>query len=159
MTAPFETTAENLRELRESRNLSQDQIASVLGLKGYHISNIEKKKRDLSRSEAALLNLYFFERMPFEIVGEKLLHSVLEFTEDQWKVICILAGRQGLTPGTWIANQIRAYLSMDDESRQIRENLEAQRRASNAGLIYLQELSDVAEDPPSEQTGTDDSKP
>lgn len=97
---------------------------------------------------AKLLNLYFFDMMPFDIAAETIIQSVLDFTEDQWKVICILAKRQGLTPGLWIANQIRAYLAMDDEARTQRANLEAQRRATNAGLQHLQELPKVAEDSP-----------
>jgi DNA-binding MarR family transcriptional regulator len=94
-----------------------------------------------------LLNLYFFDKMPFDITGESILNSMLDFTEDQWKVICVLAGRQGISPGTWIANQIRAYLAWDDEAKAERAKLEAARRASNAGLEHLQELQKVADDP------------
>lgn len=149
MSEHTEVTAQNLRYVRGARGMSQDEVAEIVGLKGYHISNIEKGRRELSPSEAALLNLYFFERMPFEIVGEKLLNSVLDFTEDQWRVICILAKRQGITPGQWIAAQIRAYLAMDDEAKAERLRLEDARRASTAGLSHLREVPKVAEDPPS----------
>lgn len=142
-----EVTAANLRYVRGSRGMSQDEVAEVLGLKGYHISKIEKGKRELSPAEASLLNLFFFDRMPFEIVSEKLLDSVLSFTEHQWRVICILAKRQGLSPGAWIAAQIRAYLAMDDEAKIERDRLEASHKASDAGVTHLQEVIKVAEDP------------
>jgi hypothetical protein len=94
-----------------------------------------------------LLNLYFFDKMPFDITGENLLPSMFDFTEDQWKVICVLAGRLGITPGVWISNQIRTYLAGDDKAMTLRKELEAARRASSVGLTQLFEMQKVAEDP------------
>ncbi len=148
MTDPATITAENLREIRTARGLKQEEVAAILGLEKHNISKIERGKRTLSAPETALLNLYFFEKMPFDIVGEKILETVLDFTEDQWKVICILAKRQGIRPGVWISNQIRSYLAMDDEARAERLRLESERRASLPKTSHLQELPRVAEEPP-----------
>lgn len=93
-----------------------------------------------------LLNLYFFDVMPFDIVSEHLANSVLDFTEDQWKVICILAKRQGTSPGKWIADKIRWILAGDEQARTLQHALEATRRTGHPA--HLQELPKVAEDSP-----------
>jgi hypothetical protein len=96
-----------------------------------------------------LLDLYFFDVMPFDIVGEKLVESVLDFTEDQWKVICILAKRQGIPPAKWISNQIRTILASDDEARHERQLLERARVAgqqiseSGHGLHSIAKVADA----------------
>ena len=112
-----EVTAENLKLVRGSRGMNQDQVAEILGLAGYHISNVEKGRRALSPAEKALLDLYFFGTIPFEIVNEKLVRGVLDFSDLQWRTICILATRNSTTPGKWIANEIRGYLNHSEEGR------------------------------------------
>lgn len=120
-----EVTAENLKFVRGSQGMNQDQVAGILGLSGYHISNIEKGRRALSSAEKSLLDLYFFGKIPFEIVSEQLLGSVLEFTPRQWDVIRILANKSGnRSPGQWIAEKIRDYLAFSEEGKKtsIQEN-------------------------------------
>jgi transcriptional regulator with XRE-family HTH domain len=122
-----ECTAENLHELRRARGMNQDAIATILGLAGYHISNIEKGRRALSSAEKALLDLYFFGKIPFTIVNEKMLTSVLEFSPRQWDVIRILANKAGkISPGEWIAQRIRDYLSFNEQARDEARLLEEQ---------------------------------
>lgn len=124
----------------------QSEIAKAFEV---HPSTVKRwaEGGDIPPPTLKLLNLYFFEIIPFDIVSENLLNSVLSFTEHQWRVICILAKRQGQSPGEWIASQIRAYLAMDDEARSARERLEAAQKASSAGVSHLQEVMKVAEDP------------
>jgi hypothetical protein len=112
-----EVTAQNLRELRTQRGLKQEEIAAVLGLQKHNISKLETGTRALSAAEKALLDLYFFGIIPFEIVNEKILHGVLDFTENQWRAICIMATRNSTTPAKWIAKEIRSYLNYNEEGR------------------------------------------
>lgn len=141
-----EVTAKNLKELRKERGLKQEAIADVLGLEKHHISKIETGNRALSSAEASLLNLYFFDVMPFAIVGEKLVNSVLDFTEDQYRVICILASRRGVTPAVWIADQIRSYLAFNEEAKAETSKIVAERMARNASHFSVLETPKVAED-------------
>lgn len=119
-----EVTAENLRFIRALKDLNQDAIAGILGVPRNAISKIESGTRALASSEKALLDLYFFGKIPFEIVNEKLLSGVLSFSENQWRAICILANRDGTTPGKWIAREIRSYLTHNEQARQIMWDIE-----------------------------------
>lgn len=112
-----EVTAENLRFIRALKDLNQDAIAGILGVPRNAISKIESGTRSLAASEKALLDLYFFGIIPFEILNERLLHGVLDFSELQWRAISILATANGTTPGRWIANEIRAYLTHSEEGK------------------------------------------
>jgi transcriptional regulator with XRE-family HTH domain len=106
-----EVTAENLRFVRGSKGLTQDEIADLLGLQKSNVSNIENGRRTLSETEKQLLDWYFFgtipPRMPSSALSAK---GVLEFSETEWRIINIFANRAGQTPGKWIASQIRAHL-------------------------------------------------
>lgn len=118
MTPYSEVTAANLKCIRGARGMNQEQLGAILGLSGYHISNIENGRRLLSTAEKSLLDLYFFGTIPFEIVNEKLLGKVLDFTPRQWDVIRILANKEGKqTPGQWIAGKIRDYLAFTQADR------------------------------------------
>jgi transcriptional regulator with XRE-family HTH domain len=139
-----EATAQNLRELRTQRGLNQDEIATVLGLQKHNISKIETGTRALAPAEKALLDLYFFGKIPFDLVDEKVLDSVLDFSSDQWRVICILANRNSTTPGKWIANQIRSYLAWDPDAKAahaeiIRERFQSIPVEDNARSIVAEE--------------------
>lgn len=88
-----------------------------------------------------LLRLYFFGELPFELVREpRELSSVLEFSPDEWRIIEILARREGQTPTLWIRSQIRGYLNHNPRA------IEA-RRDSIYALDPI-ESSMVAEDTP-----------
>lgn len=144
------TEEQNIREALKTAAQNRGDISRIAKALSIAPSTVTRwvAGNEIPPPMIKLLNLYFFDKMPFDITGESLLPSMLDFTEDQWKVICILAGRQGISPGKWIANQIRTILASDDEARAEREKLEAARRASNAGLSHLHELPKVAEEPP-----------
>ena len=142
------TDEQHIREALKTASQNRGEISRIAKALSISPSTVTRwiAAGEIPPPMLKLLNLYLFDKMPFDIAGEKVLPSVLDFTEDQWKVICILAGRQGISPGKWIANQIRTILASDDEARAEREKLEAARRASNAGLSHLHELPKVAED-------------
>jgi transcriptional regulator with XRE-family HTH domain len=133
-----EVTAENLRFIRGAKGMNQAEIAELLGITQTAVSKIEKDQRTLSDSEKALLDLYFFGKMPFEIVNQPQLKSVLEFTPLQWRVITIIATKRGMTPSAWIADRIRDYLAFNEEARKISEE--------DTPPAHLQSLPKVAED-------------
>jgi transcriptional regulator with XRE-family HTH domain len=95
-----------------------------------------------------LLNLYFFGIIPFEIVNEKplALQHILDFTEDQFRVITILATRQSTTPAKWIADKIRWILAGDAEARAATQGLEADRRRDNLKSLPQLDSAKVADD-------------
>lgn len=110
-----EITAENLKQIRDERDLTQDDIGEILGLQGYHVSNIEKGRRALSDSEKKLLDWYFFGSVPPRITATQTdLSKVLDFDEAEWKIIGHIARRQGLNESEWIAQRIRDYLAVLD---------------------------------------------
>jgi transcriptional regulator with XRE-family HTH domain len=137
-----EVTAENLRFIRGSKGINQAEIASMLGIPINAVSKIEGGKRGLSDSEKALLDLYFFGKMPFEIVNQALLKSVLEFTPLQWRVITIIATKRGMKPGGWIADRIRDFLAFNEEAREI----SAEHDQSDTSHAHLHPMDKVAED-------------
>jgi transcriptional regulator with XRE-family HTH domain len=111
-----EVTAENLKFVRGANGLNQDQVAEILGLQGYHVSNIEKGRRTLSDSEKKLLDWYFFGKIPERITAFPMdLQGVMEFDEAEWKILTMLAARDGFSsPREWIAKKIRDYLAVFD---------------------------------------------
>jgi|694.fasta_scaffold106970_3 transcriptional regulator with XRE-family HTH domain len=135
-----EVTAENLRFIRGSKGMNQTEIADLLGIPINAISKVEGGKRALSDAEKSLLDLYFFGKMPFEIVNQPQLKNVLELTPMQWRVITIIATKRGMTPSSWIADRIRDYLAYDEQARQT---------ALDLGMPFLpnlQAIEKVAED-------------
>lgn len=122
MNEPTEITGESLKLLRGSKGLNQTEVGEIIGLDGYHVSNIEKGRRAISPSEMKLLRLYFFGEIPFDLVHqEKPLGTILEFTEDEWKIIEILALRAGQKPPQWIRGQILAYLDHNPRAAEARK--------------------------------------
>lgn len=112
-----EVTAENLRFIRGLKDMNQDAIAEILGIPRNAISKIESGTRSLATSEKSLLDLYFFGKLPFELVNEKNIRGVLDFSDLQWRAICIMATRNSTTPAKWIAKEIRSYLNYNEEGR------------------------------------------
>lgn len=100
---------------------------------------------DIPPPMLALLDLYFFGTIPFDIANEKLMHGVLDFTEDQWRVICILANRTSTTPGKWIADKIRWLINIDPEAQAELLAIQAERRNQNQPPALLTPIA--AEDP------------
>ena len=59
-----------------------------------------------------LLRLYLFGEIPFSMLRDPdQASSLLEFSEDEWRLITILAARAGQEPRAWIRSQILAYLA------------------------------------------------
>lgn len=114
-----ETTADNLKFLRGSQGMNQAQIAKVLGISGNAVSKIELGLRDLTAAEKKILDLYFFGKLPDGILRptEEIGHT-LDLTEQEWKVIEILALRAGQTPAQWIRTKILDYLAFSAETRE-----------------------------------------
>lgn len=94
--------------------MNQDDVAAILGLQGYHVSNIEKGRRALADSEKRLLDWYFFGILPPKIITSASdLRGVLEFDEAEWKAVSLMAARDGKkSPGEWIASRIRDYIAL-----------------------------------------------
>lgn len=59
-----------------------------------------------------LLRLYLFGEIPFSMLRDPdQARSLLEFSEEEWRLITILAARAGQEPRAWIRSQILAYLA------------------------------------------------
>jgi len=118
MAEHSEVTAGTLHEIRTAKSFTQDEVGAVIGLKGYHISQIESGRRNLSEAEKRLLDLYFFGTIPPGTVRQPGdLGNTLDFTTDEWRVIEILARRAGQTPPEWIRTKVLDYLAFSFEGR------------------------------------------
>ena len=142
----LEDVREALRSAGKARKGSE--IASALKVTPSTVSRWISGKLAISPSDEMMLRLYFFGTIPFEITNEKLLNRVLDFTEDQYRVICILASRRGTTPAKWIADQIRSYLAFNDEAKAETSKIVAARMARNASHLTVMESPKVAENHP-----------
>jgi transcriptional regulator with XRE-family HTH domain len=105
-----EVTADNLRFIRGSRGMNQDEVAEILGIAGNQVSKIEKGIRALSDAEKRLLDWYFFGTLPPRLIQTLDLQGVLEFTEDEWNIIGLMAKRAGQTHAQFIRSSILGYL-------------------------------------------------
>ena len=123
------------------------EIASALKVTPSTVSRWISGKLVISPSDEMLLKLYFFGTIPFEITNEKLLNSVLDFTEDQYRVICILATRQSTSTGKWIADKIRSYLAFNEDAKTETSQIVAERMARNATHLQILPDAKVAEEP------------
>lgn len=65
--------------------------------------------------------------MPFDLIGTRHLHGILDFTTDQWRVIETMARRESTTPGKWIANKIRSYLAFNEQAKSVQSEIVRQR--------------------------------
>jgi transcriptional regulator with XRE-family HTH domain len=107
-----ETTAENLKAIRDERDLTQDDVAAILGIPRNAVSKIETGTRALSDAEKKILDWYFFGIIPPRLTNtDGDLSGVLDFEEAEWKIIGHIARRHGLTEGQWIAQRVRDYLA------------------------------------------------
>jgi len=122
-TIPSVSEENNIRKALQTAAGNRGEITRISKALGVAPSTVTRwvAGGDIPPPMEKLLNLYFFDIMPFDIVGEHLLESVLSFTEDQWRVINILAKRQGRTPAKWIASKIREYLAWNEEAKEARE--------------------------------------
>lgn len=102
---------QELKECIERHNKKQGAIGADLGFSKAKMTRL-LKGADISESDAKLLRLYFYGEVPFGLMLEdKRPWEILEFTEDEWKIISILAKRSGgQSPEGWVVSQIRGFL-------------------------------------------------
>lgn len=107
--------AEELRKCLDSHPKNKEQIGKDIGVTGATIGRWSREERKISESDVKLLRLYFYGEIPFEDIrpSQDLAH-ILKFSAPEWEVIKIIATRNGMTPGEWIAGQIRDYLAYRD---------------------------------------------
>jgi len=105
-------TAKKLSDAIASHEKNQGQIAQDLGITSTTLGRWRKGERSFGESDAKLLRLYFFGKMPFDLLRDReSLKNTLRFTMDEWAVILILAKREGFkTAADWVAGKIRGYL-------------------------------------------------
>lgn len=101
---------------------SRPKIAEDLGVRPPTLGRWMRGERKISEPDAKLLRLYFYGEIPFGLsLNENLASTVLDFNEDEWKIIKILSCRAGFkNPVTWIRERIRGYLEnhpLADEAR------------------------------------------
>lgn len=105
-----ETLLKDLAEKLKERG-AQSAIASALGV-GKSTVGRWVESGEINESHTKLLRLYFYGEIPFEnIRPERDLSDILKFTPREYEVISILAKRIGITPGQWIAEQIRTIIA------------------------------------------------
>ncbi len=107
-----EVTAETLKIVRISKNLSQEEVAEILGLEKHNISKIETGVRLLADSEKKLLDWYFFGTLPPSVVATLDLQGVLEFTDDEWHIIGMMARAAGQSEAKWIRESILSFVAL-----------------------------------------------
>jgi transcriptional regulator with XRE-family HTH domain len=118
-----ETTAANLKALRELHDINQDEIAALLGITQTAISKIESGTRSLSDAEKKILDWSFFGTVPPRVTSAHAdITKVLDFDEAEWRIIGHIARRQGITEREWIVRRIRDYLAILEESAVIGGN-------------------------------------
>lgn len=125
-------TKEEVIEWLEANEKKAVWLAQTMRVTPATVSRWLNGKNPISGSDEAVLKLLIRGEIPFAIVHEKLLHGVLDFTEDQWKVITILAIRASTTPGGWIADKIRWINAGDPEARAELNRIETERKNTHA---------------------------
>ena len=127
-----------LREGLKKRGF-QATIAQDLGVTATTIMRWDKGG-EIPPPMLKLLDWYFFAVVPPRIAAPSTdLRGVLEFDEAEWRMITIMAARDGnKSPGKWIATRIRDYLAL------LRHDMGAQTREPITSISSLK----VAEDPP-----------
>lgn len=154
-----EVSSESLRHIRTSKGVTQGTVAELLGLPKNAVSKIETGVRDLADSEKKLLDLYFFGIFPKGFVrSPEDIASILDFTENEWRIIDILAKRAGQTPAAWIRSQILAYLSFNTGHETlplVAENtpLSGDQKHQGAGGSLIADITSPRRPPKLEQAG------
>lgn len=98
------------REL-ETRG-AQTKISSAIGVNGSTVMRWSTGEVAIPAAMQKLLRLYLFGEIPFSMLRDPdQARSLLEFSEEEWRLITILAARAGQEPRAWIRSQILAYLA------------------------------------------------
>lgn len=139
-------TREEVSAWLEANEKKAVWLAQTMRVTPATVSRWLSGKNPISGSDAAVLKLLIRGEIPFDIVHEKLLHGVLDFTEDQWKVIAILAIRDGKSPSRWIADKIRWISAGDPEARAELARIETDKcSASTSRFQVIESDAKVAE--------------
>ena len=146
-------TADEISQWLKTEGKKAAWLAKTLGVTPATVSRWLNKHVVPSGSDAALLRLLIRGDMPFDMINSKILYGVLDFSEDQWRVINTIASRQGLTAAKWIAEKIRWLLAGDNDARKIEADIVAKRHLENANLTLLEDPLKVAEDEKKEGNG------
>ncbi len=139
-------TGSEVSEWLKSNDKKAAWLAETMRVTPATVSRWLNEKNPISGSDEAILKLLVRGEMPFDIVHEKTLHGVLDFTEDQWRVITILANRMSTTPGKWIADKIRWMLAGDATAREETAAIQAQRHEQTARFSVVEEDCKVADE-------------
>lgn len=129
--------------------LSQEKkaawLAKTIGVTPATVSRWLSGKVIPSGSDESLLRLLVRGEMPFDMISSQVLRGVMDFTEDQWRVIATIAGRHGMTPGKWIAEKVRWILAGDEEARGLLQEFAAGRKEENGNIRLMDAPAKVAE--------------
>jgi transcriptional regulator with XRE-family HTH domain len=146
---------DELKQAIASHGKNQSQIAAELG---FHRSKMSRlvNGSTIDESDSKLLNLYFFGVMPFDLLAPtRDLQNLLHFTATEWRVITILAHRQGfISPKAWITTQIRAYLDHSEHAEEARKDdlKKSAGRGSNLRATRTRETLEELKAPLSKQS-------
>lgn len=107
-----EEVRQALREALKTRGF-QTKLAEELGVTATTVMRWDKGG-DIPPPMLKLLEWYFFAIVPPRLSRPTTdLRGVLEFDEAEWRMITIMAARDGnKEPGKWIASRIRDYLAL-----------------------------------------------
>lgn len=70
-TAERDAVGSRVRELREARNMTQDDLAGVLGISNFAVSRVESGERGLAAEELAAVAERFGVSADFLLFGER----------------------------------------------------------------------------------------
>ena len=91
---------------------AQTKISSAIGVNGSTVMRWSTGEVGIPPAMQKLLRLYLFGEIPFSMLRDPdKMRSLLEFSEEEWRLITILAARAGQEPRAWIRSQILAYLA------------------------------------------------
>jgi len=108
-------TTQELINCIEKHDKNQSSIGLELGFSRSKMTRLVKGA-EISDSDSKLLNLYFHGILPFDMLAPSEGYTNnLDFNENEWRVINILAKRAGFTnTSKWIVSKIREYLAFLD---------------------------------------------
>jgi hypothetical protein len=120
---------------------AQTRISQAIGVNGSTVMRWSTGEVTIPAAMQKLLALYLFGEIPFSMLRDpEAGRSLLEFSEEEWRLITILAARAGQEPKAWIRSQILAYLAYYKEqatgSDEAPNPLQSLPRAAEDGAPY-----------------------
>lgn len=119
-----------LEKLLDEKDMKDKELCLILSLTPQNVSNLMNGRRKISNSEQKLLKLYFYNKMPFDMMRPpEELQDSLKFSGDEWRVMTVLATREGyINTQSWITSQIRGYLRNIESINDLDETLDSSNR-------------------------------